>query len=223
MKGIDFTPDMHRAIREGRKCMTRRVVKCPKGHPYPSEWQLHGKPVECAKGWVWNYGWDGNDNPIDYPLTQKYKVGDRVFVRETWSKVPTTAYRHSREEDGSGVPHQVSPCGYYWAVYKDGWDRSAPTWKSGRFMPEWASRTILEVTGVRVERVQEISADDARAEGITDGGCLNCGCPEPCGCKSPDPCAIESFGLLWESIRGPGAWLRNDWVWVYEFKVVQNA
>lgn len=208
MKGIDFTPDMHRAIREVRKSMTRRVAKCPKGHPYPSEWQEHGNPVMCSDGWVWSYGHDENDNPIDYPLSPKYKVGDRVFVREAWcahssmdnlkpSEIPTLSAVHYME------------------------DGPKPVWggrtRNKRFMPAWASRTAFDITGVRVERVNEISERDACDEGTGemlaerehwDG----------------DPDAYRKcFRELWESIHGQGAWIRNDWVFVYEFKVVQNA
>jgi hypothetical protein len=89
------------------------------------------------------------------------------------------------------------------------------------FMPRWASRITLEITGVRVERLVDISEDDARAEGITDGGCLNCGESETnCGCLNPQPDARDSFIYLWESINGPGSWAANPWVWVVEFRRV---
>jgi hypothetical protein len=89
------------------------------------------------------------------------------------------------------------------------------------FMPRWAGRITLVITGVRVEQLQDISEDDARAEGITDGGCLECGESETnCGCINPQPDARDSFIHLWESINGPGSWAANPWVWVVEFRRV---
>ncbi len=88
-------------------------------------------------------------------------------------------------------------------------------------MPRWASRLILEVVNVRVERLQEITEEDARAEGIIDGGCLNCGESEPCGCDNPNPDARDTFIYLWNSINGKKhPWTSNPWVWVIQFKRV---
>jgi hypothetical protein len=88
-------------------------------------------------------------------------------------------------------------------------------------MPRWASRIALEITAVRVERLQEITEKDARAEGIIDGGCLNCGEHEPCGCNNPQPDARDSFVWLWDSINGKTCpWSSNPFVWVIEFRRV---
>ena len=86
------------------------------------------------------------------------------------------------------------------------------------FMPRWASRILLEIIDIRVERLQDISEADARAEGITDGGCLSCGEHEPCGCTNPTPDARDSYIRLWESINGADSWAANPWVWVVEFR-----
>lgn len=82
------------------------------------------------------------------------------------------------------------------------------------------SRIVLEITDVRIERAQDINEEQARAEGITDGGCTACGNHEPCGCDNPSPSAVDSFAWLWESIYGKGSWDDNPWVWVVEFKRV---
>jgi hypothetical protein len=93
-------------------------------------------------------------------------------------------------------------------------------------MPREASRIFLELKDVRVERVRDISEDDAKAEGIIDGGCLNCGnssFPKPCGCEKPEPDYADSFFYLWNSInekRGYGT-IHNPWVYVYEFMRVK--
>jgi hypothetical protein len=75
-------------------------------------------------------------------------------------------------------------------------------WVPSIHMPRWASRILLEITDVRVERLSDISEKDARAEGIIDGGCLNCGESEPCGCANPEPDATDAFAYLWQSIYG---------------------
>lgn len=89
-------------------------------------------------------------------------------------------------------------------------------------MPRWASRILLEITDVRVERLNDISEEDARAEGIIDGGCLNCGEPEPCGCANPEPDATDAFAYLWQSIYGQENWNANPWVWVIEFNRIEG-
>jgi hypothetical protein len=76
-------------------------------------------------------------------------------------------------------------------------------------MPRWASRILLEITDVRVQRLQEISEGDARAEGAI--GALN-------DSIGDNWCACEAFAALWESINGPGSWHANPWVWAITFQ-----
>jgi hypothetical protein len=75
---------------------------------------------------------------------------------------------------------------------------------------------VVEIVDIRIERLHDITEEQARAEGITDGGCCSCGNSEPCGCASPAPSAADSFFWLWDSIYGDMA--SNPWVWVIEFK-----
>jgi len=85
-----------------------------------------------------------------------------------------------------------------------------------------AGDVTLEITGVIVEQLQEITEEDAREEGITDGGCLNCGNHEPCNCSDPQPDAKDSFIWLWDSINAKRgySWESNPWVWVVEFEAI---
>jgi hypothetical protein len=101
-------------------------------------------------------------------------------------------------------------------------------WRSGRFMPKWAARIRLEITGIRVERLQDITEEDAKAEGIEfadtalDGRLYrDYSCKKLSFTSSP----IESYQSLWDSIntkRGFG-WTTNPWVWVIEFKWIIPA
>jgi hypothetical protein len=95
-----------------------------------------------------------------------------------------------------------------------------PKWTPSIHMRRADSRLALRVTDVRVERVQNITEEDARAEGITDGGCLSCGEPEPCGCSNASPCARDAFAWLWRATYGDESWAANPWVWVVGFEVV---
>ncbi len=163
-------------------------------------------------------------------------VGDRIWVRE--------AYRFPASLDDvspTGVGEMAVATGYRkpWAptfyeftgTFSDGWKgfetppkvSDAGKLRPSIHMPRWASRILLEITDVRVERLNAISEEDARAEGIIDGGCLNCGEPEPCGCANPEPDATDAFAYLWQSIYGQESWNANPWVWVISFKRVEGG
>ena len=137
-----------------------------------------------------------------------YKVGDLLWVAETWA---------------SNIPGCGPQNGYsYRADHITGND--GPTkikWKPSVQMPQSASRITLEVTGVRVERLQDISEEDAIAEGITELAnreySLN-------GGKFRANYAVGSFRQLWDSINAKShPWQSNPWVWVIEFKKVENS
>ena len=102
-------------------------------------------------------------------------------------------------------------------------------------MPRWASRILLEIADVRVERLQEISENDAKGEGLAaiskDGQIFKYGIPDRDGLPGTDDhgwpwvdwkhSARNAFGRLWESINGAGSWDTNPWVWVVEFRVIE--
>lgn len=226
---ILFNAEMVKAILSGRKTQTRRVVK----PQFISDKQLI---KQCDDG---EFRWwiDGAEKPHGAPIYSKQgKVGDRLWVRETWGVVS-----HAFDDDGvmiDWVPDRPATAihelpfgnGYYsgHAIYAadgsftwgddDGYEDGRSCWKPSIHMPRPASRIDLLITGVRVERLNDISEKDARAEGITDGGCLNCGESEPCGCDHPKPDATDAFAYLWQSIYGVENWFSNPWVWVIEFE-----
>ena len=177
-KPILFNGEMVRAILGGRKTQTRRVVK-DQGR-VPTVLQSDGNRLlpKHVPDWFTDYCPYGGH-------------GDRLWVRET----------HWRAE-GEGTGGKVRFLQYKATSPDD--PPLGDRWRPSIHMPRWASRITLEVTGVRVERVQDISNEDVHAEGFA-----------PWGDK------YLSFADLWDSInanRGYG-WDANPWVWVVEFKV----
>jgi hypothetical protein len=189
---IIFSAPMVRAILAGAKTQTRRVVKL-------KPWQQIEERDDGAP-WPWMY--DDNraaDHWVPCPYGQP---GDRLWVRETWRPVH------------GGYPDQG-------ARYRADFDRDQTVWRPSIHMPRWASRILLDVTAVRVERLQDISEADAQAEGVIpkwEPGCSG-RLMDAFGGFSFRP-AASAYAELWEQINGPGAWDANPWVWVVEFKRV---
>ena len=185
---ISATRPEVRAILDGRKTMTRRIVK-----PQP----IGGDKI-CKRGM--GYGWiigqlrDSENawRDLSCPYGQP---GDRLWVRETW-RIP------------NGAPRG-------WVDYRADDAREGFRWRPSIYMPRWASRITLEITDIRVERLQDISEEDAQAEGVklhTEYIPMKVGFNHR-----------QAFGGLWESINGPGSWDANPWVWAIEFKRVEQA
>lgn len=241
-RGMIFNAEMVRAILDGRKTQTRRIMKVqPKpSKSRPGDFWFSSKKLESMVH-VSDLA-PGNSPIADYHLfIQEHccpfgAVGDRIWVRE--------AYRFPASLDDispTGVGEMAVATGYRkpWAptfyeftgTFSDGWKgfetppkvSDAGKLRPSIHMPRWASRILLEITDVRVERLNAISEEDARAEGIIDGGCLNCGEPEPCGCANPEPDATDAFAYLWQSIYGQENWNANPWVWVISFKRVEGG
>lgn len=205
---ILFSGPMIRAILDGRKTQTRRVVK-PRFGGKIIGWGGQGVAMESI-GII-----DGCEN-IKANLCPYGKPGSTLWVREAWAE--TDLY--------DGTPVIAYKSGGYVPIGKDGQDRDrlimdwasrsadpdwhVDKWRPSIHMPRWASRILLEVTDVRVQRVQDISESDCWAE----------------GCEGYDDdvtggmSGYREFSSLWESIHGPGAWERNDWVWAVTFKRV---
>ena len=174
---IPFSAPMVRAILDGTKTQTRRVVK-PTSGPHTVE-QVIATPDSLA-------AFVRSRCPYGEP-------GDRLWVREAWKA-------HTTFDD---LPPRDIPESHVWYMADDGY-KAESRYRQGMFMPRWASRITLEVTGVRVERLQAISRGDSMSEG----------CPFPNMAKGDDP--RQWYASLWESING--SWDANPWVWVIEFR-----
>ena len=199
---ILFSGPMVRAILEGRKTQTRRIVNLDRayhdcGRHEIMEWRNQNG------FWFGLYEW----NTVASLQCPYGNVGERLWVRETWAVVPKVSDdgpKHKAKGDGTG------------ATWRADWNGnpSGFPWKPSIHMPRWASRITLEVTGVRVERLNDISEADAQAEGC-DGNYQIGYIPA----YQAGPFSYH-FAQLWESINGPGSWSLNPWVWVVEFKRV---
>ncbi|GKI46700.1 hypothetical protein NUBL22018_35620 [Klebsiella variicola] len=198
-RGMIFNAEMVRAILDGRKTQTRRPIKWKQ-----TRFTEIGEREDGSK-WPWS---EDAEHACDFWHPCPFgAVGDRIWVRETWA-------RYNIDQNS----HDIA----YRATTPEDWPEEG-RWRPSIHMPRWASRILLEITNLRVERLNAISEEDARAEGIIDGGCLNCGEPEPCGCANPEPDATDAFAYLWQSIYGQENWNANPWVWVIEFKRVEGG
>jgi hypothetical protein len=216
---------MVRAILEGRKTVTRRIVEPqpPAGH------LLVGRTISST--WVADEGkwvWSGGDNAV--ALIEPHRVrcpygqpGDRLWVKERWR--PSVTHSHGAGECDCGDVNVEYRADGEVRFFRDGnipfeWTMPKAAARGDvtpLFMPRWASRITLEVTGVRVERLQDIHREDALAEGIADlspADHIDFGIPGIAVAQHP----VRAFQLLWESINGVGSWDANPWVWAVEFK-----
>lgn len=198
---ILFSTPMVQAILSEEKTQTRRIAKL----------NVAGHVARGGKAWH-------PDDPEALMGCPFGQPGDILWVRETWNgpywdddgAYPDDGYSPKfchYKADGRKMPYYEDADGFI----REGWSPSI-------HMPRWASRITLAITAIRLERLQDISEQDARAEGIAGGGCLNCGNHEPCGCSDPLPGARESFIGLWNSINGAGSWDADPLVWVIEFE-----
>jgi hypothetical protein len=212
---ITFTAAEVRAIREGLKTQFRRVIKLRDGsNPDEGDIDLdrHGavEIMDFSRSYPY---WESLTCPYGQP-------GDRLWVRETWQSfgdssaitppVPHACQiRYAADGETLWLPVPNEARGVFPASFKN---------RNPIHMPRWASRIWLENQSVRVERLQEIAEDGAAAEGITDGGCLSCGMPEPCGCSNPRPDRRDEIARLWGDL-----WHENPFVWVVTFRVVEGG
>jgi hypothetical protein len=199
---ILFSGPMVRAILDGRKTMTRRAVK-----PQPrGDWSAQCFSDTNNDGKIWK--WFSNPlNSVSLAMLDWFpcpygQPEDWVWVRETFA----APFQHLDGPEGRTVFYRA-----------DGEKQDDGNWSPSIFMPRWASRITLEITGVRVERLWEISECDCDAEGVT----LPPSELYPYINRSYK--LKDQFRALWESINGKKyPWKSNPWVWVIEFKRLAN-
>jgi hypothetical protein len=211
---ILFSAPMVRAILEGRKTQTRRVCK-------PAERENLSFVVDCLDG---KFGDEEGDVIFKCPYG---KSGDRLWVRETWSVEFDGGHSFKSDDEyeryesysihfKAGGNSTVIERDYHDKLLTRLFDTQRGDWRPSIHMYRWASRIDLEITGIRVERLQDISEEDAQAEGIVycDNGSFDGGGP------AMGPTASHAYMRLWNSINGQRSWEANPWVWVIEFKRV---
>lgn len=211
---ILFNTEMVRAILEGRKTQTRRLIK-----PQPYDGAIVRGPLEFEPAVERNGEIEAGD-PIfgvydnfgDWGVKCPFGIpGDRLWVRETFSKIDCACsgadtWMQSQckycNEKGSILVFKSE-------IKEEDFDKF--TWTPSIHMPRWASRINLEITNIRVERVQDISESDVSAEG------------HPVGNSNTRNYKRPWFQELWDSIEGESEfnWNANPWVWVIEFKKVE--
>lgn len=193
-KPILFSGPMVQAILDGRKTMTRRVIK-PQPEAKLYQYMSRNEFYEA----------DGDDPKYETQHNSPYGVkGDRLWVRETWAQLC--------EADELTGKCDIAYRADDWPTDEPGPDYIKGTWRPSIFMPRWASRITLEIVSVRVERVQDISDTDCEREGVD---LANASIPGY---------LRERFKRLWNSInakRGFG-WDANPWVWVIAFNLVNT-
>lgn len=223
-RGMIFNGEMVRALLDGRKTQTRRIIKdCTVGSDQISKFiQIEKKFIGCY--------------PEDVPELIReccpYGVpGDRIWVRETFQG---PLVHEELFEEYSAYPEKFETPEYceYAAdggvrpEYCDLDDNLRHGWRPSIHMPRWASRILLEITNVRVERLNAISEEDAEAEGIDmealydSQDCYDCIADHN---MTGRPTVTGAFKYLWESIYGEDGWKSNPWVWVIEFKRVEGG
>ncbi|MDR1889342.1 MAG: hypothetical protein LBQ81_08225 [Zoogloeaceae bacterium] len=215
---IIFSAPMVRTILEDRKNMTRQVINYLPGFRMITEFKPSDTP-----GYKWTFRdiqmmWH-DIKELECPYG---KPGDRLWVKETFA---------TKSLVGNSIMS--------YPIYRADGERMGVKWAPSIHMPRWASRILLEITDVRVDRLQDITEEDAIAEGIkklskdngrtwkygipdNDGlpGNDNHGWPWQEWCNTP----IDAFRKLWDSInsaRGYG-WKENPWVWVIEFRRIEK-
>ena len=209
-KTILFSGSMVRANRAGLKTCTRRTSGLKHINESPDDWTLGWHPPEIDTGsWLFFNRKTGEECWIKNPFGEK---GDHLWVRETFacglSNDTPVAYRATAE----------------WEDFEDGTPDNFKQikWKSPRYMPRWASRDNLEITSTRPpERVQEISDDDAIAEGaiIMRGEIWDRVDEMYQSAMIGSP--IECFANYWDTLNGKKyPWDSNPWVWPIEYKVI---
>lgn len=248
-RGMIFNGEMTRAILDGRKTQTRRIMKVQPSEDftpmnmaletdYKARWYTPG--VVDKDGYLQPaskevFGVSNENEGYSCPFGA---VGDRIWVRETWSSDFANYYPNDRVWYAADNNRRldIEVVDGVRGIYSPESDVHVPfRWRPSIHMPRWASRILLEITDVRVERLNAISPEDAESEGLECTNFTGFG-DEPGLPSYPEPDVYfdplkkqwkeyppEAFAGLWESIYGEGSWQANPWVWVIKFKRVEGG
>lgn len=204
---VIFNGEMIRALLDGRKTQTRRIIaNVSADNCIPLQKQTK------TKDGIYTHVMDAPQ----YGLCPFGQVGDRLWVRETWQG-PLVDEEHFEDYRANADKFQTPEFCEYAAdggarpEFCDLDDNVRQGWRPSIHMPRWASRILLEIIAVRVERLNDISEKDAKAEGAPTELCL-------IGEKH-----FLGFRTLWKSIYGEESWNANPWVWVIEFRRVGGS
>lgn len=224
---ILFSGPMVRAILEGRKTQTRRVIK-----PQPPDEWLPSEMTDIHKMWSDGSfpmqngepiikGWGVVNESGDWGCVCPHgKPGDNLWVRETWQALT----RRFGVEYNPKV--YLDPDWEKWHKYYRATDGGLlpddSHWRPSIFMPRWVCRIELEITNVRVERLQSISEVDAIAEGVYTNKQAVEKLGLPADTKLSGSC-VDKYRIVWESINGKKyPWVSNCWVWVISFRRIEK-
>ncbi|UKY38181.1 hypothetical protein [Pantoea dispersa] len=228
-RGMIFNAEMVLAVLDDSKTQTRRIMTVQPDSPNFGLLRITDSTKSADIG---KYHWAESNATGTHARSPLFScpfgaVGDRLWVRETFrvhsraTDVATLVYKASEQQSWTQQTHRVpiEMCNKPAVVDK---------WTPSIHMPRWASRITLEITGVRVEQLNDISEEDAAAEGVGSAVWFaGKGVPEEHWTSLGELGAqkayhLNSFATLWESIYGADSWQGNPWVWVIEFKRVEG-
>jgi hypothetical protein len=237
-QSVIFKGPLVRAILAGTKTQTRRLMK---PQPYSNgRWDRDAQDLVCHNDYLppsallldvgrgKNAFTTSDQEEGDEGLARHCpygRVGDRLWVRETWRPQPATDRGYTPDSGDVWVTYAADGCERLFgdAVIGDAWTMPMAAARGNVppiHMPRWASRLTLEITSVRVERLQSISEEDARAEGIAHTPFSAIGAQSGYG-PSMRTTAVQAFAELWDEINGKRApWSSNPWVWAISFRKV---
>ena len=214
VKPIIFSGEMVRALLEGRKTQTRRYAHAATERaPHNATWAPDGgfkRTRRVGQVWSLHSPYLIGSRLLHGTARCPYKPGDLLWVRETWSHTGQGVWKIADVYQALGgdivyrADEETGSIGYFPSIH----------------MPRWASRLTLRVTNVRAERLQDISEDDARAEGVHQyASSTNIKRP-----FNPDwkGSYMRGFQAVWDTLYGTEHWDANPWVWVYEFEVIRK-
>jgi hypothetical protein len=223
MRGINFTEPLFHKVVNGQKTQTRRIIPCPaKAHEGIQAVKKDGKIIRVRALDENGRATKPGSDDLEWILTPRYNVGETLYLKEPYC------------QDCDFIQHESS-C-EYWnngkILYKYNGDEfpecakynpQLGKWQNKLFMPEEYARYYIKITGVRAERLQDISDEDCRKEGITydmahEGWCPSYNDPDSGG----EPHYKEAYAYLFDSINGKGTWESDPFVWVYDFQLTKK-